>query len=582
MPLRLPYLSAEHLYDILRIMRLLKNLIKITVLLALLAALALVSAFYLYKDRLHEEARLYAQKEFSRLLKREVDIGSVGYVPFQSVSFENVSVSEKGDASAAAAAVNSITIELDVLSIVRNKQLKTTVRIEGLNLGRTLCNATLRTVSGKAREYREVFDPFLLETVTVIEAAVSAKDFMLCDIFGILQIDNTDIHSAKVRFSYNDIRYLLDIEAREENVGSYALSLRSDHLGLSCVATKDQASILVDDLRGMFYTLRFDLKGEVRDYLSPDIYASLNGTMKTDLKACSSLPGKIGGFARTHPMSGAIRSNVNFQRLSADPARCEAVATLVAADLKIGKVSLKELTTRISLEDGRLNAPLVNGVFYGGTLSGDLKMDLIEDGMPYMLSLFLNNMDLGRLMRDLKGDKAEVWGDLNADLTLQGYADDSASAEGNGSVTVTKADLGPMPILTPLLGDIYSHLEKMMSWSGKINITQAYADFDIKDRRVSTNDLTFWGEDIYIISEGYMDFDGNLDFSFENQFRDPDPDKEREWTVALRDAIVSFGKKISRAHLGGTISEPEWDFEYINPLTNFLQRNVRNFLDTSE
>ena len=573
---------ANGLYDILRNMRVLKNIIKITILLALLSAAALVTAYYIYRDELHSQIRLRVSSELSRMLQREVRIGSVGYVPFQSISLEHVAVSDKDDPSVDAASINNVTIELDLLSIIRDKQLRTTVRIEGLSYGETLCNATIRTLSGKATEYREVFDPFLLESATVIEAVVSAKGFMLRDIFGILQIDNTDINAGKIRFSYRNTRYFLDFNARQENVGVYDITLRSGALGFSCAVEKDEDRLVVDGLKGMFHTLRFDLKGEVRDYLSSGMYCALNGTLKADLSTFSSLPGKIGRFAGAHPMAGTIESNVYFERLSPDIAKCKASASLLASNLRVDKVVLTELATKLTLDEGRLSAPLLNGVFYGGTLSGNVKMDLVEDGMPYMLSAVLNDMDLGRLMRDLKDGQTDVWGDLDADFTLKGYADDQSSAEGSGSVTVSRADLGPMPLLTPLLGDLYSHLQNVMNLSGKIKITQAYADFEIKDRKLITGDLTFWGEDIYITSEGYVDFDGNLDFSFENQFRDPSSDEDREWPVELRNAIVSFGKKISRARLSGTVSDPKWDFEYINPIKNLFQRNIRNFLNTSE
>ena len=96
----------------------------------------------------------------------------------------------------------------------------------------------------------------------------------------------------------------------------------------------------------------------------------------------------------------------------------------------------------------------------------------------------------------------------------------------------------------------------------------AAADFEIRNRRIITDNLIFEGKDLSITGEGYMDFDGNLNFSFQNELMEPSPDADEEWQESIRNAIISFGKRISRAHLKGTLSDQKWEFEYLNPFRN--------------
>ena len=137
-------------------------------------------------------------------------------------------------------------------------------------------------------------------------------------------------------------------------------------------------------------------------------------------------------------------------------------------------------------------------------------------------------------------------------------------------------------ILAPLLGDIFTSVQSVLLTKTSVDINLAYMDFEIKNRRISTDNLTFMGESIYITSQGYMDFDGRLNFTFQNQFREtvPEGQEEEDWQIALRNAIVRFGKLISKARLRGTIKEPEWDFEYINPLGDMIKRKFNEFLNT--
>ena len=72
-----------------------------------------------------------------------------------------------------------------------------------------------------------------------------------------------------------------------------------------------------------------------------------------------------------------------------------------------------------------------------------------------------------------------------------------------------------------------------------------------------------------------MDFDGNLDFTFQNQFQDPGSEENENWQNMLRTSIVKFGRSISKARLRGTIKEPEWDFEYL--VSNIISDNIQKF-----
>ncbi|MEA3489475.1 MAG: AsmA-like C-terminal region-containing protein [Candidatus Omnitrophota bacterium] len=562
-----------------RIMRIAGTILKIIILLILLAALAVAVAYSLYKDVFFEEARTRLASGLSEVTGHHVNIGSIKLVSFNSVSLDHVSIAPPDKKDMDIININNATILIDVLSFLKDKQLKTTITLEGAHSGDILCNAAIRTVSSKAGIYRKVFDVSLLESVFIIEALAAKSDFILKDIFGILKIDNGKIAEAKIHLTHNEIKYLFGFTPGKEETPGYDISLRSDNLGLRSRLTKEGDRLTVNSLTGMFYTLRFDLTGELKDLLSPVAHCSLNGTVKTDLSTFTILPGKIGDFAREHPLSGPVESTINFETEYLDLEKCELTAVMLANNLKIDDLRVKEVTAKLSLKEGRISAPAIEGALYNGMFTIDLKVDILEKELPYLISANINDMDLGLFMRDVMKEKTAISGIFNADLSLKGYANDSSTAEGNGSITISKGNLGQITILAPLIGDIYSKAQNMLGWDTLGNIEEAYMDLEIRDREIMTDDLTLWGKDIYITSEGYMDFDGNLDLTFQNHFREQDSGKDGEWRTELRDVIIRFGKTISRAHLGGTVKDPKWDFEYINPLKNF-GRGFTRFLDS--
>jgi len=244
--------------------------------------------------------------------------------------------------------------------------------------------------------------------------------------------------------------------------------------------------------------------------------------------------------------------------------------------LKLGKVEFNDLKGGLSLNDGILNISPLSAGFYDGQFSFDLLSDAGSEMVPFTLNFSAKNVDFKKLTQAVGSGKNKVYGKLDCEFYLKGKAEDEKTITGNGNMMISNADLGPMPILTPLLGNIYSALQVFPAFE-KIKITSAAATFDIKDRKIMTSDLEFCGGELDVIAEGYMDFDGKLNVAFENRLILPDSDEDESWQVAIRNFVTSFGKVISKAHLKGTVKEPKWEFEYVDQIKNNIGKNISAF-----
>ena len=534
-----------------------KTFIKIVFLLIVLTAIAGVIAYSAYKDDLMEKARISLSEKLSEVLKHRVSIGSVRYVPFQTIELEHVTIYSPDKSDTIIADANSIAITVDVLTAIREKRLKTTITTDGTSVGEALATGVIRTISKESGTYEGLFDPSLIHSVSILDGAVGIKKFAVRNAVGILEVDNMTIPKGKLGFKYKSIPYGVTFEKiKGENPG-YDISVRSEALSFSTKISGDTEKLNVDDLEGMYHTIHFDLTGEATDILSPEVSTSFNGTIEADLGTFAILPGKIGTSSRDLSLKGKINSKVSLKTTGTDLEKLELTSTISAENIKIDKIRIDEVSTKIQIKDGRLAAPMIHGRFYGGVLSGNLKADILEKNIPYMLSLVLTSTDFAGLMEDVNDNIEEVYGVLDADIYLEGYATEVSSYKGNAGMTISDANLGPMPIATPFLGDLYASIEHLIPDARMVNITQAYADFDIENRKLETDNLTFLGDDIYVTSEGTLDFDGNLDFVFENHFRRaPSPDEG--WQVALRNSMIYVGKFIKKSRLTGTIQKPEW------------------------
>ncbi len=172
-------------------------------------------------------------------------------------------------------------------------------------------------------------------------------------------------------------------------------------------------------------------------------------------------------------------------------------------------------------------------------------------------------MYLDELIGDLTEKYPPVYGTVFSKLYLAGSASDINSAEGTLEIEITDADLGPMPVFAPLLGNIYNILSgAIIAPENRVDITQAYAEFVISGGKIQTKNATLWGDNIAVLGQGYMDFSGNLDFALENKFLESSPSLIPNWQSSLRDSLIRFGKALGNARLKGTISKPKWEFDY--------------------
>ncbi|GEM_PF-2004408 len=674
--------------------------IKILFLLALVAALIVVCGYMYFKDSILEKAGIRLSSEITKISKRPVKIGSIGYIPFQTLSFKDISIFESDSKEERSAVVGSLKVTFDTISMLMNKQLSVTVDMETLRSGKLSCNALFRIKSEKADSYKNVFSPALINSVVLIEADTAFGGLEFKKINGNLAMKGPDVSAGKVHFSHDKKDYILSFARTPGSDPGYDVSLRSHDIDLESSLVNNDNNLLIKKLSGDLFSVRLDLSGEIVKFPSPDRHVYIRGRLETRLKDLAAYPGEYSDFIKAHGLDGNIKSDINLRLKGPDPHQCKFDADITAKDLlfenihvdtisttirmsdgqlifpsfnaflykgsfwgslgielykknapymlfleselrelelgsllsdlngnkynvfgicnidisiernaedaagaespaaplpgffkELGKytgsavfelkktgvknIKLDDLSGELTLKNGKLNIPATSGSLYNGTLEANLVMDIEDDLLPYNFSSSVKTVDFSRLINDINQKGNNIYGTLDSKFFLKGRASDLTTTTGNGEITIKNANLGPMPLLAPLIGDLYSTLQDIFTPAQRININSASASFKIKDEKITADDITLWGDDIYITAHGYVGFDGKLDLYFQNQFRDPESEDNETWQNILRTSIVKFGRSISRARLTGTIKDPEWDFEYL--VKNIITDNIRRF-----
>lgn len=542
-------------------LRFLSGTIKVLLLVVLLAALALAILNAVYGERVRSEIRSGLETEMSKMSDAKVTIESIAYIFPLSFAMNNIDI-VPNDPRDEKANMDRLTLTVDPFTLFKDKCLTSVISIQRFRKGDIVWNAEIKTTSHPAKDILGALSPDLLESVSVLNAELKVGRFKINDILGTLDIRSGKVTGGKVDFGYMKKHYFLIFKALDPVAKKYDVSFRTNNLSVTCKISKEPSFVVIESLKGMFYIMKFDLSGELKDPTSSKSQLSLAGTVDASLEGIASLPDELGKFGREHHLSGVIRSTVELKAAEPDVNLLDISGNLAATQLRFDDMKLKQLTTKWTFRNSRFSAPAIKADIYGGRLTGKISVDVEENYLPYRGEMKVLYMDFGALLYDATKKKVTVFGTLDSTVRLNGLFMKPDSVVGEGSMRIYDAGLGPMPIVTPLLGNIYSSLEKYFPDKYKININSFSMDFDVKDRRLSSSNIVLGSKVAAINAEGYVDFDGQIDFRMQNELRDPKSDDFSGWQISLRKAITEMGQNLGKARVRGTFNDPKWDFEF--------------------
>ncbi|MDD4013212.1 MAG: AsmA-like C-terminal region-containing protein [Candidatus Omnitrophica bacterium] len=542
-------------------LRFISSTIKVLVLLVVLALLALALLYAKYGEDVKSEVRMNLETELSKVFDGEVAIESLGYRFPLSVALNTIKITPH-DPLDEVAFIDKLTLTIEPFTLIRNKRLTAIVDLSGFRKGDMVSHAQVKTMSRPAPTLDDISQLGVLDSVSILDGELRLGKLNVRKILGDLGVRDGKVTTGKIDFVYKEKHYFLLFRAVDEDAKKYDLSFRADNLNLSCRISKEPGKAVIETLKGKFYIMRLDLRGELINPTSAKSSMSLSGSVHSSLEDVRALPEGMGKFGREHELSGMIRSTLHLKAPEPDAAVLTASGTFFAENLKFDHLKMESAEAKWTIKNGRFTAPDVLSVLYGGRLRGNLKVDIADAYIPYRADISLKAMDFGAFLYDATKKKVNVYGTMDSEISLSGLAARPESVDGSGALHISDAGLGPMPIITPLLGNLYVSIEQYFPERYKVNINDLSMSFNVRDRRLSTHDLKLLGRAFLVTAEGYMDFDGKIDFFLKNELREPVPDENSSWQISLRNAISGMGKNLGRARVRGTFSDPQWSFEF--------------------
>ena len=535
----------------------------------LIFTVIVVITLYSNKGFLLDRFKAFLIEKVESSTQKGIRINDIDYALLKGVRLSGITLYKDKFYREKELYISYLHVKFPLIKFLINKTFSPTIAVRDLELQNMSVNGAFG-FSVKLDKKIETHEDALEAIRSIWFRNLSVKNALLNirNINGNVGVSPKSIKASDVRFILNGEPgklYLEVINPAEELYSQFKIS--SSKFNLISSMKKEDNIYKIPEMKGAFLNSSFDFTGELESIDNPDL--SLYGRANIDTK---DIPLKA-----LNP-EGVVSSSVYFRGNLKDISAYELGLKSSADYLKIWTFKLDRFYADTRIKDGKVNIPLLSAYPYNGTLVSSAEFDLTSEYIPYRIKVKLSNIDVRAFLRNTPlGDK-NIKGLLSSEFVIQGNAKDISSMEGSGRIFVENANLGPMPLLTPLLGSLYGYLQYTFTGLKKIDITRGACDFYIANRKVITKNLVLWGDVISVHARGYVDFDTNLNFEIENKFIEPEKAQKGDWQTSIQEMIVRFGKMMGTAHLTGTLRKPKWKFEYLGGMENVLKGGLDRVL----
>lgn len=237
--------------------------------------------------------------------------------------------------------------------------------------------------------------------------------------------------------------------------------------------------------------------------------------------------------------------------------------------IKIDDFNFRNLTLVYNQDNGFIKNLGIESLCYMGRITLGLNGEFVKDGINYVGGLEINNIELNEIGKDLKWKDKRISGLLNVRAITSGFSKDPATINGEGIIVILDGYLGEINIFKGLFSVLsVTNAESIIFRNGGCN-------FQIKDKALYTNNLQLLSEQMDLLAQGSLGFNGSLDFTVTNNLKQlPVASPATGQIGQIISAIATTATSALSARITGTLKQPKFKVQ-ANPTE--IIKNIPSF-----
>lgn len=252
--------------------------------------------------------------------------------------------------------------------------------------------------------------------------------------------------------------------------------------------------------------------------------------------------------------AGRLKGECSLEGPLHDVARWQVTLSARAGEFTVQGIRLENVLLEYRQRDGAATLQPLTALVYGGTVSttGTLRLD--DAHRPFTAKVSLANLELGRLAKELAWNDQQVSGLVSGECQVSGAADAlPGSLNGQGRLQVTNGRLFEMPLLKGL-ADILG-----ASALRRVVFKEAAGTYELHGDRVTTQDLTVYGDLATLTATGAVTLAGALDARVVASIDPTAFERSPQFAQTIGRFLHQAGYLIGEIKLGGTLAQPTYE-----------------------
>jgi len=504
----------------------------------------------------------------------EVTIGGINYLPLSRFYLKDITLYDKERPKKVLLNIEGLSFNLQLWPFLKEKSINARLGLKDFTCGRIKLNGV--TSLSLKRRVPLVHRPFLKN----LDGAIILKDFSFAtnalpseieNITGRILLKDDLMRLEKSSFKYNDIIYnlecnLADFDTEEPKA---TLSLDSDILKTTGKITLKDDYIKIEKIEGVLLDSKFNIMGDIKGLPFPilNLYSEASINL-ADLKKVLSKSNYISDSLKP---AGLCKAVLFFNGRMNQFNKSEGSIRLSSDKVSLHGLTLDDLYLDLRMKDGIAKTHRFDMKPYQGLLNGSLVLDLNKEGLPYSISFALKDADLEKFSADMKLARGNMGGFISSKFFLKGNLTSPDTLRGSGWINVVDGRLWDWPLLGGVV-DLFG-----MPHLSSITFKEAAGNFIVDQRRISTEDLTFYSEKVNITTVGFVDFDGRIDLLMNTHIIQDLIEGSSDAARTANMFISQAGNYMGKIKVTGTLKEPKYKI-YATPIKDAFKGEIEGFL----
>ncbi|MBI4335060.1 MAG: hypothetical protein HY589_00215, partial [Candidatus Omnitrophica bacterium] len=373
------------------------------------------------------------------------------------------------------------------------------------------------------------------------------------DISGEIIFKNDVFYISRLSFDYGAVEGCV-LDAKIADLASPDVKMKLKNRDLSLDSrfriTKELVHIL--RLAGRCLNSSFNVSGDIRPPENPN--TTVRGNIKLELADLRKLLPRAQDALTRFDLKGICELEALVSGPWKHPGSVGASLRGASAGISLWGLQLSQARIDLVMRDKHVYISELSARPYDGSLLATAEIDLSQPNPPYTANLVLEGLELRGLAADAGLKDKPVSGTALCKINCRGYGKNLETLRGEGLLFVKGGYLWEIPLLKGLANLLF------MPNLSSIVFDEASANFAIANKAVSTSNLKFHSQNVGLLAEGSLFFDGGLDFLVTTRLSENFIKETSDFERIAGALLAETGQYMGRVKVGGSVKKPEYKF----------------------